>query len=49
MQIGGMLNKRCWQVKITGQPSFSMIIMDDDVDPHNICKSIFGERLEWVK
>jgi len=42
--------KRCWQVKLYGMPDFSMIIMEDDVDPMAVCVSIFGVgRVEWVR
>ena len=41
--------KRCWQVKLYGMPDFSMIIMEDGDDPEVICRSIFGDRLEWVR
>jgi hypothetical protein len=41
--------KRTWQVKVTGLPPFSMIIMSDDEDPVHICRSIFGDQLIWVR
>lgn len=41
--------KRNWKVKVVGKPPFSMIIMEDGDDPEAICRSIFGDRLEWVK
>jgi len=41
--------KRCYQVKVTGKSPFSMIIMDGEEAPEQICFAIFGGRLEWVK
>lgn len=41
--------KRCYAVKIKGSAPFSMIIMDMDEEPEQICRCIWGDRLEWVK
>lgn len=41
--------KRCWHVKVKGQAAFVMLIMEGDESAESICRSIFGERLEWVK
>lgn len=45
----GTAMKRNWQVKVQGKPPFSMIIMEDDVDPEYVCRAVFGCRFEWVR
>lgn len=41
--------KRSYQVKLTGLPPFSMIVMEDGEDPERICRAIWFDRVEWVK
>jgi hypothetical protein len=41
--------KRNYQVKVIGYPPFTMLLMDGDETPEQICRAIFSERLEWVK
>jgi hypothetical protein len=48
MRIGGIVNKRNWQVKVKGKPPFSMGGLEDGECAEHICLCIFGDRLEWV-
>ena len=43
------MTKRAYTIKVAGKPPFSMIIMEAGDDPEEICRAIFGDRLEWVK
>ena len=41
--------KRNYQIKVIGYPPFTMLLMDGDEAPEQICRAIFSERLEWIK
>jgi hypothetical protein len=41
--------KRNYQVKVIGYPPFTMLLMDGEETPEQICQAIFNGRLEWVK
>ena len=41
--------KRNWLVKVRDQAPFIMLIMEGDEAAEDICRCIFGDRLEWVR
>jgi len=41
--------KRNYQVKVKGFSPFTMLLMDGEEAPEQICRAIFGDKLEWVK
>lgn len=43
------MTKRTWLVKVLGHHAFTMIFMEGCDDPEDVCRSIFHERLEWVR
>jgi len=43
------MEKRAYTIKVAGYEPFTMIIMDGEESPEDICLAIFGERLEWVR
>lgn len=46
---GQASTKRRWQVKVKGKPPFSMGGIEIGECPEHVCRSIFGDRLEWVR
>jgi len=40
---------RRYQVKIKGQPAFSLICTDDLEEAVRVCAAIFGDRLEGIE
>ena len=44
-----LMEKRTYTIKVAGYQPFTMIIMDGEESPEEICRAIFCERLEWVK
>lgn len=43
------MTKRAYTIKVYGYEPFTMIIMDGEESPEEICRAIFCERLELVK
>ena len=43
------MTKRAYTIKVAGYDPFTMIIMEGEESPEEICRAIFGDRLEWVK
>ena len=44
-----LMEKRAYTIKVAGYEPFTMIIMDGEESPEEICRAIFCERLEWVR
>jgi len=43
------MTKRAYTIKVYGYEPFTMIIMEGEESPEEICLAIFCERLEWVR
>ena len=43
------MTKRAYMIKVYGYEPFTMIIMEGEESPEEICRAIFCERLEWVR
>ena len=40
---------RTYTVKVKGRPPFSMGGIEEGESAEHVCRSVFGDRLEWVK
>jgi hypothetical protein len=41
--------KRAYTIKVIGFAPFTMLIMEGEESPEDLCRAIFCERLEWVR